>query len=123
MIRCAVAFLLIAGESSNRLDRLVVTTDEVDKPSYGVYEVKDRDHFPHSEFIDAPMLMKTKITRQGTYYMPYCSDYLQSVEIARFITKGLTEITQLAHLGLTHDTRMEKKCLTYLSSIYRPELE
>ncbi|CAD6500687.1 BgTH12-06395 [Blumeria graminis f. sp. triticale] len=123
MIRCAVAFLLIAGESSNRLDRLVVTTDEVDKPSYGVYEVKDRDHFPHSEFIDAPMLIKTKITRQGTYYMPYCSDYLQSVEIARFITKGLTEITQLAHLGLTHDTRMEKKCLTYLSSIYRPELE
>ena len=117
MLWCATAFLLIAGKSSNRLDRLVVATDEVDKPSYGVYEVKGRDYFPHSEFIDHFMLTKTKITEKGTYYMSYCSDYLKSVEIASIITEGLTDITYQAHVGLAHDTKMEKKCLTYLSSI------
>ncbi|CCU82335.1 CSEP0455 putative effector protein [Blumeria hordei DH14] len=117
MIWCATAFLLITGKSSNGLNRLVVTTDELDKPSYGVYEVKSRSHFPHSEYIDQFMLSKTQIFEKGTYYMSYCSDYLRSAEIASLITEGLTDITQHAHIGLTHDKKEESNCLNYLSSI------
>ncbi|CAD6500692.1 BgTH12-06400 [Blumeria graminis f. sp. triticale] len=123
MIRCAVAFLLISGRRWNRLDRLVVTTDEVDKPSYGVYEVKSRDHFPHPKSIDEFMLSRTEITEKGTYYMPYCSDHFDSSEIAGIITKGLTDITHRAHVNLTHDPKMERSCLKSLASISNPKLE
>ncbi|CCU82330.1 unnamed protein product [Blumeria hordei] len=123
MIRCAFAFLLIVGKSSDRLDRLVVTTDEVEKPSYGVYEVKDRDYFTNSEFIDTSIFSETKTTKQGTYYMPYCSDHLDSNEIARKITKGLTDITHQAHLGFVPDTEKENNCLNSLFSISNLELD
>ncbi|SZF06319.1 unnamed protein product [Blumeria hordei] len=117
MIRCAVAFLLIAGNSSDRLDRLVVTTDDAEKPSYGVYEVNDRDYFTNSEFIDASIFIETKITRQGTNFMPYCSDHFDSNEIAQKITKGLMDITHQAQVGLVRDTKTENDCLNSLSSI------
>ncbi|CCU82340.1 CSEP0458 putative effector protein [Blumeria hordei DH14] len=117
MLRCAIAFLLVAGRGSNRLDRLVVTTDEVNKPSYSVYEVESRDRFPHPEFIDKLILAKSHIIWHGTYYMPYCSDRLRSSKIASLITKGLTDITHRAHIGFTDSQKAEKSCLKSLPTI------
>ncbi|SZF06332.1 unnamed protein product [Blumeria hordei] len=123
MIWCATAFLLITGKSSNGLDRLVVTTDEVHQPSYGVYEVKSRSNFPHSKSIDQFMLTETQIKDKGTYYMSYCSEYLRSAEIASLITKGLTDITQHAHIGLTKDKKEERNCLKSISSMSNLNLD
>ncbi|CCU82324.1 CSEP0452 putative effector protein [Blumeria hordei DH14] len=117
MIRCAVAFLLITGQSSDRLDRLVVTTDDVEQQSYGVYEVKNRDYITNSESIDASIFTETKIAHQGTFYMPYCSDHLDSKEIALKITIHLRDRTHRAHVGLVRDEKMENNCLQSLSSI------
>ncbi|CCU82327.1 CSEP0453 putative effector protein [Blumeria hordei DH14] len=122
MIRCAVAFLLAESLISDRPNRLVVTTDEVEKPSYGVYEVKDLDYFTNPKFIDASMFIKPSFAWHATYFMPYCSDHLDSNQIARKITKGLRDITHQAHVGLVRDAKMEINCLQSLSSISNLEL-
>ncbi|SZF06320.1 unnamed protein product [Blumeria hordei] len=122
MIRCAVAFLLAESLISDRPNRLVVTTDEVEKPSYGVYEVKDLDYFTNPKFIDASMFIKPSFAWHATYFMPYCSDHLDSNEIGRKITKGLRDITHQAHVGLVRDAKMENNCLQSLSSISNLEL-
>ncbi|SZF02868.1 unnamed protein product [Blumeria hordei] len=122
-MQCVIAFLLLSAKDPENMDRLIVTQFEANETSYGVYELTAGRNFPNPMLIDQPGVFWNPALESGTHILSYCSDSIQSQEIADRITSGMTDITPRAHLHWNQNLEAETECYRSLTFVNYPELK